>query len=54
VFAAPPPPSRFNGFASQPAEKRLKPFPVTTASTTRLKPGANENWRSVKKTEMRS
>jgi hypothetical protein len=43
VFVAVPPrPSRFNGFASGPAGKRLKPLSVTFASCTRLKPGANE------------
>jgi glycosyltransferase involved in cell wall biosynthesis len=49
VFVAPPPQSRFNGFASQPAGKRLKPFPDTTGITTRLKPGANETWRRCNK-----
>jgi hypothetical protein len=41
--------SRFNGFAFDRAGKRLKPFPVTTANFTRLKPGANERLANLQK-----
>jgi hypothetical protein len=34
--------SRFNGFASA-RRKRLKPFQISVAPITRLKPGVNES-----------